>query len=318
MGITLASLPQLSNPYDHAALMRETFGRRRVLCVDNSMTGLFSDGNKGDSWLRPLSTVEGAFSHGDADTDMIVLTGPLHAQTIAAASAASGIDADVAGATIWGLGNKNRRPTFTMATATTADVDVDAANVTWKNLRFITDVASLAALVDVNAAGFTMEDCDFYGNNAVDEIPAITVITDAAANHMRISRCNFYGLAAFDGTVITSTATEIIRLVGADHAIIEDCYMSGTVTTALINGVTTASNEIIIQRNMLVNDQTTNIAGWIDLVAACTGVIRYNEGFHGYTIDIATVIDPSSCAMIENYVSNVVTEAGGIIGTRST
>lgn len=248
-------------------------------------------------------------SQGDA---VFVLAG--HTETIAAAG---DVTLDIAGVSYIGLGVARTRPTFTFATATTADVEVDAANNGIFNMRFVGNIAALAAPIDVDAAGFVMEDCDWYCNTATTDID-ITIITDAAANEMVVRRCRFnydYSLAS---TAVTAASTEVIRLVGSDITTIEDCYFSGNFATSIINGITTASGDIKILNNWMYNDQTANVAGAVDLVAGCTGVIAYNSGFHGYATDIATVIDPASCAMIENYFSNVVTESGGIVGTRST
>src|SRR3990167_383506 len=179
-------------------------------------------------------------------------------------SAAAGIDLDKIGISVIGLGQGNLRPTITIATDTLADIDVDAAS----------------------------------------EAPDITVITDANANEMTIRRCTFNYLVTLDGTAITATPTECIRLVGADHAVIEECYIGGDFTTSAINGITTASKDNQIPRNRIHNLATEDIAGVVDLVAACNGVIGYNYGFIGYATGLATVIDPSSCAMIENFFSN--------------
>ena len=177
---------------------------------------------------------------------------------------------------------------------------------------------ALTGPIDVDAADVVLEDCDFYGNDAADEAPAITIITDANANDLVVRRCTFNFLAALDGTAITATPTECIRLVGADRAVIEHCYFGGDFTTSVINGITTASLDIRIVENWIHNIATENIAGVVDLVAGCNGVIANNRGFIGYAVGLATVIDPASCAMIENYFSNVVTEAGGLVGTAST
>lgn len=266
---------------------------------------------------RPLSTVDSAVdlctsSQGDA---IFVLAG--HTESWAAAAV---LTLDKIGVSVIGLGTGNNRPTFT-ATDAAVDVEVDSASCGIYNCRFITDVASLTALVDVDAAAFTLEDCLFIGNNAATETNLITVITDANADDLTVRRCEFNYLATVNATVVTTTSTECIRLVGADRAEISDNYISGDFTTSAINGITTASKDVQIVRNRIHNIATEDIAGIVDLVAACNGVIAYNYGFFGLHDDasaLALIIDPSSCAMVENYFSNVVTEAGGLVGTAST
>lgn len=262
----------------------------------------------------PCATIDYAVSLCAADKGDIIYVMPGHTETV---SAAAGIDLDVTGISVIGLGQGNLRPTVTFGTATTADLDVDAANVTVRNIRFVGNIASLAAPIDVNAAGFSLLDCDFYCNAAGTGI-LITIITDATANELTVKGCNFYYLTSLATTAVTETSTEVIRLVGADRAIIVDNYFGGDFTTTVVNGITTASKEVQIARNHIHNIATEDIAGVVDLVAACTGVIANNVGFMGYATSLAGIIDPASCAMVENYFSNVVTEAGGLVGTAST
>lgn len=268
-------------------------------------------GNHPDQALTTWDSSVALCTANQGDT-VFILAG--HTETI---SVAGGVTLDVAGISFIGLGHGNSRPTFTFSTATTADIEVDSANEYISNMRFIGNIAALAAPFDIDAAAFTIEDCDFYVATATTDID-ITIITDANADDPVVRRCRFWYDYSRAATAVTNASTEVIRLVGAERAIIEDCYFSGNFSTSVINGITTLSGDISICRNNLYNDQTADIAGWVDLIAGCTGMIAYNNGFHGFVTNIATVIDPSSCAMIENYVSNVVTEAGGIIGTRST
>lgn len=280
----------------------------------NSATGTNGTGH-GRNPDAPLASIAYAFSSDLVESGDVVYVMPGHAESVVAAA---GIDADIAGVKVVGIGSGTLKPTITFTTAATADIDIDAANITFKNLRFVTDVASLQAPIDVNAAGFTLEDCDFLGNDAAAETNLITVITDANANDMTIRGCRFNYLATVDATAVTTTSTECIRLVGADRALIEDNYISGDFTTAVINGITTASKDVQILRNRIHNIATENIAGVVDLVAACNGIIAFNYGFMGYATSLAAIIDPSSCAMVENRFSNVVTEAAGLVGTAST
>ena len=263
---------------------------------------------------KALTTIDSAIglctaSQGDA---IFVLAG--HTETL---NAAGGITLDIIGVSVIGLGIGNNRPTITISTEVLSDIEVDAASCGIYNFRFIGNVAALAAPIDVDAAAFTMEDCDWFVATATTDID-ITIITDAAADDLTVRRCRFnydYSRAA---TAVTAASTEVIRLVGADRAHIEECYFSGNFSTSIINGIATASGDIRIINNWMYNDQTADVAGAVDLVAGCTGVIAYNNGFHGFVTNLTSVIDPASCAMIENYFSNVVTEAGGLIGTRST
>ena len=284
----------------------------------DSVTGTNSVG-AGRNPDAPLASIAYAFSSDLVAAGDVIYVLPGHAETV---NNTDRITCDIAGVKVIGLGWGNRRPTITFSTDTTADIDIDAANIMLKNLRFVGNIAALAAPIDVNAAGFVMEDCDWYVASATKDID-ITILGVATANDMIIRRCRFNYDASNEatGVAVSAASTEVIRIVGQDRTIIEDCYMAGNFATAAINAITTKSMDIKILRNAIYNDQTADVAGVIDLVAGCTGVIAHNYGFHGLHDDasaLATIIDPASCAMIENYFSNVVTETGGLVGTASS
>jgi len=274
----------------------------------NTFTGL--------TWDTAFATIDYAIGLCTANRGDVIYVSPRHAEAVIAAA---GIVCDVAGVSIVGVGVGRARPTITFTTAATADIDIDAANVTFRNLRIVNGIAALAGGIDVNAAGFSMIDCDFYCDAAASHV-LVMVITDATCNHVEILHCsfNFEFSNAATPIIMTTPSTVAIRLVGADFARIEDCYISGNFTVAAIDSLTTACRSVSIIRNFIRNVQTTNIAGIIDLVAATNGVVAQNQGFHGYVTDLATTIDPASCGMVANFFSNVVTETGGLVGTAST
>ena len=97
----------------------------------DSNTG--SDDNDGTNPEQPLATLADAFDSSKVATNGIVIVLPGHSESV---TAAAGIDADIAGVHVLGLGVGSARPTINVTTATTADVDIDAANSTFENLIF--------------------------------------------------------------------------------------------------------------------------------------------------------------------------------------
>ena len=273
-----------------------------------------SDNNSGERAELPMSTLQAAEGKVLANAYDRIFLLPGHAETI---SAAAGLVFDVAGVKVTGKGRGTLQPKFTFDTGTDADLDIDAANVILRNIRFISDIAALAAPIDVNAAGCELLGCEFYANTAAKGME-IAVITDATANYFRMIGCRAQLESSLAATTVTDAGTEFVRLVGADFAEIRDNLLQGLWTTSCINGITTASLGIQIIRNGIYNGDTTNAALIIDLVAACTGLIDRNYGFCGYNASLAAIIDPASCGMGDNRFSNVVTEAAGLIGTAST
>jgi hypothetical protein len=238
---------------------------------------------------------------------------PGHAETV---SAAAGIAISKIGVSVVGMGTGTLRPTITFATDTLADIDIDAANVSLINLRFISNIASLDAPIDVNAAGFEMVNCDFYCTVASTGFD-ITVITDATANDMVITGCHFYYDYSLAGTSVSDTATEVIRLVGADRAIIVGNYFASESTTGIINGITTESLSINISNNQFI--QLSIDKHWIVLVASTTGRIDYNVGTATSTggITDANIISAANAQLAENYASDAAGECAQIVGVLS-
>lgn len=276
-------------------------------------SGIGASSNSGKTASKPLATVAQAFAKCTANKGDIVLCLPGHAETI---SAAAGWALNVAGVSIIGLGQGSLMPTVTFDTAATADINITAANISISNFRFISNIASLGAPLDVSAAGFKLQYCNFYCTSATTGFD-ITVITDANANDMVVEGCNFYYNTSLADTAVTDTATEVIRLVGADRAIIRNNFFASASTTAIINGITTASTNLWIRDNTFI--QLSTDKHWVALVANCTGRIDYNVGTATSTAGItdANIISAASCQLAENYASDAVGETGQIVGVAS-
>ena len=233
---------------------------------------------------RPFATIDTAINHASAGDTILVKAG--HTETI---TAAAGIDADVAGISIIGLGQGRRRPTISFTTADTADIDIDAANITIQNMVFDLDgVASLAAPIDVNAADFTLQGCEFIQSDATNQ--CLNVVASAtAADRMRIVGNTFRST--------TAGAVSAISLVGTEDGVeIIGNHFSGDWSTAAISNATgNVLTNLKIEDNYIKND---NAGDWaIELVSACTGVIRNNDVA---TDAIATAVDWGSCSAFGN------------------
>src|ERR1700752_2271897 len=98
-------------------------------------------------------TLDQAVNAATANNGDLIVALPNHVETI---TAAAGLDLDVEGVRLLGLGNGRARPKINFTTAATADIDVDAANITLENFYLdLTSVDSLDAPIDVNATYFT-------------------------------------------------------------------------------------------------------------------------------------------------------------------
>jgi hypothetical protein len=229
-------------------------------------SGTGSDGNSGKTPTRPLSTLDAAVGKCTADKGDLIIVMPGHTESI---TAAGGLDLDVAGITIIGLGAGSLRPTFTFSTAVGADMDVDAANITIRNLLFLGGIDALTGPIDVNAADFTAIDCEYRDSTgqATD-----VVVADANADRMRLVRWTHRGATA-------AGADTAITMVGCDDVVIEDPYIDGNFAVAAIENVTTAMANLSIYggQNRPAYLRTRNAADVIvTLVATTTGNIGPN------------------------------------------
>src|SRR5262245_16558864 len=112
-----------------------------------STTGTNSTG-RGLSPNAPLASIDYAVGLCTANNNDVIVAMPGHNEAIAAAA---GLDLDVAGITVLGLGSGSLQAKITLGTANTADVDIDAANVTIEGIHFVANFLDIAAAIDVNA-----------------------------------------------------------------------------------------------------------------------------------------------------------------------
>lgn len=211
-GVTLRNLPVLNV---HGG---------SVFWVDS---GAGSNGNKG-TFDRPFSTIDYAVGKCTANNGDIILVKPGHTETV---TAAGGLDLDVAGITLIGLGNGSDRPTINFTTATTADMDVDAANITMVNFLFTGGIDALAGPIDINAADFTMIDCE---TRDVTGQATDFIVTDANADRLTIEGWVHRGAS-------DAGADTAISIVGGDNITIIPKFIDGNFAVAAIENVTTAA-----------------------------------------------------------------------------
>jgi hypothetical protein len=222
-----------------------------------------------------------------------------------AITAAAGIDLDKAGVTIIGLGNGTLRPTISFTTATSADIDIDAANITIENVIFdLTGVDALAAPIDVNATDFTMRNCKVITASASAQA-TLGILTDANASRMRIEGCEFLG------TTDAGTAAAV-RIVGGNEHVVKNNRFYGAYTTTLgaIDNVTTASLRCTIEGNVIEN-ATASATKAMVFVSTSTGSIYNNR------MQILSGTAPITGAAMSwvgaNYYAGTIATAGVLI-----
>lgn len=204
-----------------------------------SVTGSATGGYSPDA---PASTIDIAIGLCTASKGDTIHVLPGHAETL---TAAAGIDADVAGITIVGHGNGTNKPVITLGTATTTDIDIDADNITFKNMRFVGDIDDLATFIDCNSNHFTIEDCEFVTSSTKEALCFIDMAT--TKDYLTVKRCRFEqptDPAGTDG----GAGTGGIYLVDTEYVLIQDCHFIGNFETAAVHNRTTACKYLVLER----------------------------------------------------------------------
>lgn len=248
--------------------------------------------SSGPGWSpdNAYATLTQALAAVTANTDSVIFLLPGHNEGIGDAQ----ITVNKAGTKIIGVGEGPSRPRFDFDHAN-ASIDITANGVTIENITILPSVTAVLVAIDVNAAVThttlrNIESLPGEDGAGVDEF-AKTIDIKAGCTRTLVENCLFTQHASAAGVI------SCIALTGAsDLVTIRDCtfWTAGAGLVAPINGDTTLSTRVLIERCML----TTDAKPGIKLLTGTTGVIRDCDIFGDLaTIDAAIVAD--ACAMFE-------------------
>lgn len=222
----------------------------------------------GVSPANACTTINAAVALCAADNHDTILVLPGHTETI---TAAAGVALSTAGVRVVGVGAGRQRPRVNYTTAVGASFDVTAARCSVENLYFTPlGVDNVTAAVNVQAADFTIRNCEFELANVTNQA-ALGVLTTAAADRLVIDGCHFHG------TTDAGTATAI-RIVGGTDARIENNVIVGAYTTSLggiDQNTTTAVNTVV--RNNVISNQTASSTKALVFSSSSTPLIVDNR-----------------------------------------
>ena len=250
----------------------------------------------------PFSTVAAAWDSGLLASGDTILVAAGHTETI---SAAAGWDCDTAGVYVRGLGVGDLRPTITLSTANTADIDIDAASITFDNLRFVANFLDVAAAIDVNARAFTMRNCECLDTSTTlnAKIWVLGDATTTTASEMVVENCEFKAYGTANTSCVSMPGTP-------NRCKINDNVFNGDWGSAAILAAG-AVTRIAVLRNFIQNlDAGNNVC--INLAASSTGIIAYNSVGAGETDDTTDQVDcGSGCVLVANYAMDFGTGGSG-------
>jgi hypothetical protein len=268
-------------------------------------SGSGSNNNSGLSPDQPVATIDYAVGLCTSNQGDIIYVLPGHAETV---SAAGGLDLDVPGITIIGFGDGANQPTVTLDTATTADVDIDSANVTVRNIHFIAGFADVVAAIDVNADDFTIEGCRFTGDNA--GLNANIWIQDAGAggsDRITVENCYCEDRDAANTHFINFAGT------GNGHRIVGN-VLHGDFGTMAIGGAGVITNCLI--RDNIINNAATTVDSCINLAGTATGSV-YNNHCAGAAAQ-ANGVTATACLISQNYYGVLAEDLSAILDPIAT
>lgn len=274
-----------------------------------------------------FATVNDALAKCVADRGDVVTLLPGHVAAITAADMWSSL---VAGVTIQSVpGAVGNQRAIVRWSAAAGTLLMDQAGTVLRNLRLqmagdpsATTALTVAAPITCSAAGCAVLDCDWQVGVDADQIVTVAFTTTAAANDLRIERNRIIGAVAAE---ITAAGT-VIRLVGADGAVIRDNYIAAALATdtdGLIETITTLSDNLDISRNFFYSNgagSTCALDFGQDLVNS--GQVRDNllvVDADGTAVTVAlTQHANSNLALLDNFMVSNNGERGLVIGTAST
>lgn len=191
----------------------------------------------------------------------VILLAPGHTETV---TGVAGINVDIAGVAIIGLGRGSLRPTVNFTTAVGASFKVTAANVLVQNVLFTGGIDALTNPVHVDAADCTLLDVE---TRDVTGQATDFIVTTANADRLRIERWTHRGAAA-------AGADTALSIVGGDGAIVRDFWIDGNFAVACIENVTTACTNITVNNGYARTRNAADVV--VTLVATATGNVGPN------------------------------------------
>jgi len=208
--------------------------------VGSCVVGCSNSAGYGMNPDSPFATLDYAVGQCTNSTGDVIYVLPGHVEVL---TAAGGLDLDVIGISIRGIGEGIYQPRVELGTIDTVDVDVDAASITVENINFVANVANIVAAIDVNATDFTLRRCRFTEAGA--NLNALIWIQDAAA-------------------------------AGSDRITVEDCAIidNNAANTHFINFAGTGTQHVF-RRNTLSGDWGTVAIGGAGVVTDCLCADNY-------------------------------------------
>lgn len=227
-----------------------------------------SDINQGTR-QRPRATIAGALALCVADRGDIIICKSQHAETI---SAAAQILIATSGVSIIGMGAGADRPTLTFSGVVGASVSITANNVTIQNIVGVTGINALT-----NPFNVTGNDCylDIEWQDPTTILEALRAVLATTVSRLSVK-------LKYKGQTGGSSNLNAIRLVAVSGARLNLDY-NGILTTGVVQFLTTASTDVVINGYVFVSGTTSGALDVVDTVGGSKWYARLDDGSAGKT-----------------------------------
>ena len=227
-------------------------------------SGNGSNGNDG-TFQRPFTTIDYAVGRCTASNGDVIMVKAGHAETV---TADSGIDVDVAGVSIVGLGAGADRPTITFTTAATADFKLAANNTSVENFLFVAGIDALTGPIEVSADDCAIINCEYRDDDTNNYETTDVIVTASTPLRMLIDGFRFVHDGGSGGTQNQS----VIQLNGADKAVLRNLWIVADSGTGVIEDATT-SDQILIENSVIESTEASPTVAML-LTATTTGSVH--------------------------------------------
>ncbi len=221
---------------------------------------------------KPFATIDYAVGRCTASNGDIIFVAPGHTETV---TGASGIDVDVAGIRIIGLGEGDNRPVVTFTTSTAATVTIDADDIYIENLVFSSNKDQQVRMVKVTGDDVTFERCEF--RNAGSSVQPLNMLeigtADNDSDNLVIDNCTFRLPDSGDGDAAISIEKAETNVQLTNSVIWGDFDEAAFDIVAAGSG----SKNLQIHNNKIANLQTGQHA--IQIIGTVTTGIASNNKF---------------------------------------
>ena len=288
-----------------AAIAASNLIAGNVFFVDS---GSGSDSNDGTSLDTALATIDAAVGKCTASNGDVIFVLPGHVETITGTD----ITVDIAGVSVIGLGKGSLMPQIKHNNAA-AEVSIAADNVTWQGIRHSADVTGVKVAIEIeNGIDYcTVKGCVFDVVLAATDEFLVSVRTNDASNFALIEDNDFdMGLGGAVAAVSFTADT--------DGTVVKNNRIQGDYSAACINGITTLSTKLLIEKNLLINGGAADMGALpaIVLLTGSTGIIRDNDVVCNLvTMAASDVAD--TILLFRNYYNEDIAGTGTIFGVAS-